>query len=96
VEPELARDVVWPHLRMVNLKNAFWLRTNGPEAEESEWEAYWTSGRQGRASWRRVAAELRRRAYAGVVCPTAEYTAFAQTDRLIAEDIAYARSLIRG
>ena len=31
--PDLALDVVWPHLCMVNLKNAYWRRVNGPEAE---------------------------------------------------------------
>jgi sugar phosphate isomerase/epimerase len=92
-EPELALDIIWPHLRMVNLKNAFWRRTNGPEAEVATWAPHWTSGRQGRASWPRVAAELKRRGYSGVVCLTAEYTDEAAVNRLIAEDLAFARSL---
>jgi sugar phosphate isomerase/epimerase len=92
-EPELALDIIWPHLRMVNLKNAFWRRTNGPEAEVATWTPFWTSGRQGRASWPRVATELKRRAYSGVVCLTAEYTDEAAVNRLIAEDLAFARSL---
>ncbi len=93
VEPELALDLVWSHLRMVNLKNAFWRRTTGPEAEVAAWEPYWTSGRQGRASWPRVAAELQRRGYTGVVCLTAEYSDVAATDRLVAADLRFARSL---
>jgi sugar phosphate isomerase/epimerase len=93
IEPELALDLIWPHLAMVNLKNAFWLRTNGPEAEIAVWQPYWTSGRQGRASWPRVVAELQRRSYTGVVCLTAEYSDEAATNRLIAEDIAYAKGL---
>jgi sugar phosphate isomerase/epimerase len=92
-EPELALDQIWPHLRMVNLKNAFWQRTSGPEAEVAAWRPYWTSGRQGLASWPRVVAELKRRGYAGVVCLTAEYTDEAATNRLVAEDLAFARSL---
>jgi sugar phosphate isomerase/epimerase len=32
-EPDLALDIVWSHLCMVNLKNAFWQRITGPEAE---------------------------------------------------------------
>lgn len=92
-EPELALDVIWPHLRMVNLKNAFWQRTNGPEAEQAEWQLYWTSGRQGRASWPRVVAELTRRAYSGVICLTAEYTDEAATNRLVAQDLLFAKSL---
>ena len=92
-EPEMALDIVWSHLCMVNLKNAFWRRVNGPEAEVAEWETYWTSGRQGLASWPRVAAELQRRSFNGVVCLTAEYTDEHAVDRLIAEDIAFAKSL---
>jgi sugar phosphate isomerase/epimerase len=92
-EPELAIDIVWSHLCMVNLKNAFWLRTNGPEAEVVSWKPYWTTGRQGLASWPRVAAELKRRNYEGVVCLTAEYSDEGSVNRLIAEDIAFAKSL---
>lgn len=91
--PEMALDIVWSHLCMVNLKSAFWRRTNGPEAEIAEWQPYWTTGRQGRANWPRVAAELQRRNYNGVICLTAEYTDEEAVDRLIAEDIAFARSL---
>lgn len=92
-EPELAIDIVWDHLCMVNLKNAVWRRANGPEAGHAEWEPYWTGGREGLASWPRVAAELERRGYPGVICLTAEYSDEAAVDRLIAEDLAFARSL---
>jgi sugar phosphate isomerase/epimerase len=92
-DPELGLDIVWSHLCMVNLKNAFWQRTTGPEAEDVEWRHYWTSGRQGLASWPRAAAELKRRGYNGVICITAEYDDQAATDRLAAADVAYARSL---
>lgn len=92
-EPELAIDIIWSHLCMVNLKNAFWLRKTGPEAEHVQWRHYWTSGRQGLASWPRVAAALKRRGYTGVICLTAEYSDEASVNRLIAEDIAFAKSL---
>jgi len=92
-EPESALDIVWSHLCMVNLKNALWRRVTGPEAEWVQWQAYWTSGRQGLSPWPRVAAELKRRNYGGVVCLTAEYSDEASVNRLIAEDIAFARSL---
>ena len=92
-ERELAIEIVWSHLRMVNLKNAFWRRRNGPEAEHVTWESYWTSGRQGLASWPRIAAELKRRDWRGVVCLTAEYSDHGSVDRLIAEDFAFAKSL---
>lgn len=91
--PELALDIVWSHLCMVNLKNACWLRTNGPEAAVATYSRHWTSGRQGLASWKRIVEELKRRGYSGPVCLTAEYSDEEAVDRLIAEDIAYAKSL---
>ena len=93
-DPELGLDIVWSHLCMVNLKNAFWRRVTGPEAEQVTWRPWWTSGRQGLANWARVAAELRRRSYQGVVCLTAEYSDEPAVDRLIAADLIYARSLL--
>ncbi|HET6487679.1 MAG TPA: sugar phosphate isomerase/epimerase family protein [Spirochaetia bacterium] len=93
-EVELSLDLVWSHLCMVNLKNAFWRRVNGPEATVAQWEWFWTSGRQGLASWPRIARYLKEKSYRGVICLTAEYTAEDQVNRLIAEDIAFARSLL--
>ena len=93
-EPELALDIVWSHLCLVNLKNAYWQRSNGPEAEVAQWRPWWTAGRHGLASWPRVAAELKRRDYHGVICLTAEYSDEPAVDRLIAEDIQFARSLL--
>jgi sugar phosphate isomerase/epimerase len=95
-EPELALDIVWQHLALVNLKNAFWQRVNGPEAESAAWQPYWTSGRHGLASWPRVVTELKRRAYSGVVCLTCEYSDEPATDRLIADDLRFARLLFAG
>jgi len=92
-EPELALDIVWDKLRMVNLKNAYWQRSNGPEAEHAVWHPYWTSGLHGLASWPRVAASLKQRNYDGPICLTAEYTDEPSVDRLIAQDIAFARKL---
>jgi len=92
-DPELAIDIVWSHLCLVNLKNAFWRRKNGPEAEVAQWETYWTSGRQGLASWPRYAAELKKRGYEGYICLTAEYSDEQAVNRLIAEDIAFAKGL---
>ncbi|MHB1296232.1 MAG: sugar phosphate isomerase/epimerase family protein [Anaerolineae bacterium] len=96
MEPEMALDAVWPHLCMVNLKNGYWRRTSGPEAEQAAWQHYWTAGRLGLASWPRVAAELRRRGYRGVICLTAEYSDEAAASRLIVEDVAYAKRLLEG
>jgi len=91
--PELAIDIVWSHLCMVNLKNAIWRPKKGPEAEVAEWVSYWTSGRQGLCHWPTVARLLSDRGYHGPVCLTAEYSDHDSTQRLIAEDIAFAKSL---
>lgn len=91
--PELALDIVWSHLRMVNLKNAVWQRTNGPEALVAQYKSYWTNGRQGLCSWPRVVEILKERQYDGPVCLTAEYSDHEAVDRLITEDLAFAKSL---
>ncbi|MFP4056356.1 MAG: sugar phosphate isomerase/epimerase family protein [Candidatus Brocadiia bacterium] len=91
--PELAIDILWSHLRLVNLKNAFWRRTTGPEADVVAWTHYWTLGRQGLCHWPTVAGLLRQRGYQGPVCLTAEYSDQEAVDRLVVEDFAFARSL---
>ena len=92
-EPEMALEIVWPHLCMVNLKNAFWRRVNGPEAEWVQWETYWTSGAEGLAPWPRVAKELLRRNYNGVLCLTAEYSDSEAVARLARQDLVFAKAL---
>lgn len=93
-EPELALDIIWSHLCMVNLKNAVWQRRNTLKEGPAEWRPHWVGGREGLASWTRVAADLKRRGYQGVVCLTAEYDDHEAVDRLIAEDLAFAKSLL--
>jgi sugar phosphate isomerase/epimerase len=95
-DPDLALDLVWSHLRMVNLKNAIWRRSNGPDSDVGEWRHEWVSGRQGLASWPWVTSELRKRGYSGPICLTAEYSDHDAVDYLIREDIAFARSLFQG
>jgi sugar phosphate isomerase/epimerase len=92
-DPEPALEIVQSHLCVVNLKNAYWRRVTGPEAEVAEWTVYWTSGRQGRASWPRVAAKIREMDYQGPVCFSAEYSAEEEVDRLIVQDLAFAKTL---
>lgn len=94
-QPEYGLNIVWSHLCMVNFKNAYYHRTNGPEAEAAEWKRYFTSGSQGLASWPRAASYLQERQYNGVVCLTAEYTNEQDVERLIRQDIAYAKSLFK-
>ena len=92
-EPEQALDIVWSHLAMVNFKNAYYKRVNGPEAETASWKRHFTSGRHGLASWERVSDCLKEKNYKGVICLTAEFSDEEQVNRLIAEDIQYAKSL---
>jgi len=92
-EPDLALDVVWPMLCMVNLKNAIWRQVNGPEAEVAEWKLHWTDGPHGLADWPRVVALLQERGYKGPICLTAEYSDENAVERLIASDMAFFRSL---
>ena len=96
LEPENGLDLVWDRLLMVNLKNAYYERKNGPEACHAEWARHFTSGRHGLASWPRVLAELKRRDYSGTVCLTAEYDDEGDVDRLCKEDVEYIKSLLDG
>jgi len=91
--PEYAIDIVWSHLKVMNLKSSYWVRSNGPEAECAEWKKHWTTGRHWMAYWPRVVAELKKRNYSGDICLTSEYTDEERVDELIAEDIVYAKSL---
>lgn len=91
--PAQAVDMLWSHLCMVNLKNVYWRRKNGLEAEVAQWEYYWTTGRQGLANWPIVVGELKKRSYSGLVCLTCEFSDEPSTPRLIADDLAFAKSL---
>ncbi len=100
-EPEaIAIDIAWPHLIMVNLKNGFRMRLNGPEAAQARWRTWWTTGRHGFASWPKTAAALQERGYTGPLCLSAEYTNPEGGDvvedavlPMIREDVELARSL---
>lgn len=94
-QPEYGLEIVWSHLAMINLKNGFFIRSNGPEAETAEWKRHYTTGRNGMAHWPRIADYAKRRDYSGVVCLTAEYTDLAGKDRYIAQDLAYAKTLFK-
>lgn len=94
MDSDAALDIIAPHLCVVNLKNAFWRRVTGPEAEITKWRIYWTSGAQGRASWPRVIAKLKAIDYQGPICFSAEYSDEERVDALIVRDLAFARRLL--
>ncbi len=94
MDSDAALDILAPHLCVVNLKNSFWRRVSGPEAAAAEWKIYWTSGAQGRASWRRVLSKLKAIDYRGPICFSAEYSDEERVDELIVKDLAFARRLL--
>lgn len=91
-EPEQGLDIIWDYLCLVNLKNVFYKRTSGPE-DEAKWERYFTTGKQGLSPWPRVIQYLKNRGYEGPICLTHEYTNQAQVNKLLAEDVKYAKFL---
>ncbi len=93
-DPEIAIDIVWDMLSMVFLKNAIYVRENGPEAEVAEYYSFWTSGRQGLSNWPKIIAELKRRNYKGCINLNAEYSDDKSVVRLVKEDIAFAKELL--
>lgn len=94
--PAQAIDIIWDKLVLVNLKTAYYRRVTGPEAEQARFEPYFTTGRNGWASWKDIADELIRRGYQGDICMPAEYTDEAGVEQYISQDVAYAKSLFRG
>ena len=93
-EPEdLAIEIAWQRLFMINLKNAFRRRLNGPEANDVEWGVYWTDGKNGVASWDKIVNDLIRRKYTGVICLHAEYSSTDDVEELTARDLRHAKKL---
>ena len=93
-ETEQGLDILWSHLCMVNLKNAFYKLASGPEAENAKWERYFTLGRKGLSSWNRVFDYLKNKNYSGVICLTAEYSDEEHVNQYTASDLTYAKSLL--
>ena len=91
--PKKALDILGDHLLLVNLKNAYMCRINGPEAAQPLYKPYFTTGSQGASSWHEVADALHLKKYTGPICMCAEYTDIANTDYYIAQDLQYAKSI---
>jgi len=90
---EQALDIIWDNLCLVNLKNAYYRRVNGPEAPHAKFGPFFTLGRHGAADYVRIAAYLKERGYAGDICIPAEYTDEKLVDILTPIDLAYVKSL---
>lgn len=89
-------ELVQSHLCMVNLKNAYWRRTNPPDGGVAQWGAYFCAGPHGRTSWADVAKGVKQVGYTGPLTFSAEYTDDTYTDRLLEADLAFARKLFDG
>jgi sugar phosphate isomerase/epimerase len=96
----MAIDIVYSHLALVNLKSGLWVAEEHPETGEVTWKSRWVPARKGITSWPAVAAELKKRGYSGDLCLSAEYSRPEGGDytgrdvvALVADDLAYARSL---
>lgn len=92
--PEQALDIIWDRLCLVNFKNAYHRRINGPEAKQAEWQPYFTLGRHGSAHYPRIAAYLKERGYTGDICLPAEYTAENMVSQLVLTELEYVKSLM--
>jgi len=102
-EPEeMALDIVWPQLRMVNFKSASHWRVNGPDEEEAKWKILWTTAQHAGYSWRKTVACLKARDYKGPICLPAEYSEPNGPGQLMGDaatpllkkDIAYLKRLL--
>lgn len=92
--PELAIDLLWSHLRMVNLKNMVWERTDPPGSVAATWRKRVVAGREGLASWPDAIGRLVAKGFHGVFTICAEFDEVARKDELLAADLAFARELL--
>jgi len=93
-EPEQALDIIWDHLAILNFKNAFYYRKNGPEGSPAIFERYFTTGDQGLLSWERAVVHMIKKGYKGNICLPAEYTDEFNTETYAVQDIIYIKELI--
>jgi len=92
-DPELALDVVWSHLCLVNLKNGLWEWDGTDAYGVAKWKPVWVAGHQGLCDWPRVIRELKRRDYSWDICLTAEYSDVdvQEVERLAKNDLFLAK-----
>ena len=68
-------DLLWDRMPgLVNFKNAFRKRINGPEEAEAVFQTHWTTGRHGAFSWSGLVAELHKRNFRGTFVLPGEYS----------------------
>jgi sugar phosphate isomerase/epimerase len=100
---ELCVDLLWARMpNLINFKNAYRERVNGPEEAEAVFRTHWTTGRHGAYSWSALVNELRRRSFTGTFVLPGEYSdPNGQPQRMgddvlpyLSTDVAYLRGLV--
>jgi sugar phosphate isomerase/epimerase len=99
---EMGLDIVWSHLRLLNLKAASHRRTNRPTAAEATWEILWTTSQHSGYSWRKMVRLVRERGYTGDICLPGEYSTPEGHGQLMGDhvlpslryDVAYTKFLL--
>ena len=84
---EMAIDIAWSHLSLVNFKSASHRRTNRITAPEAEWEILWTTAQHSGFSWKSAVAQLKKRGYAKDICLPAEYSKPEGKGQLMGDDV---------
>ncbi len=70
---EIAIDIAWSRLSLINLKNAIRYPDGKDDFGATIWNRTWVPGREGYTSWNNAIAELGRRSYSSPICITCEY-----------------------
>ncbi|SHE82238.1 Sugar phosphate isomerase/epimerase [Kaistia soli DSM 19436] len=100
---ELSVDLLWERMpNLVNFKNAYRERINGPEEAEAVFRTHWTTGRHGGYSWSGLVQDLHRRGFTGTFVLPGEYTdPKGEPQRMgddvlpfLSTDVAYLRGLV--
>jgi sugar phosphate isomerase/epimerase len=92
-EHEQALSLIVDKLVMVNLKNAYYIRSSTYDSPEGKYDRVICSGRQGMARWPVILSYLAAAGYKGPLCLAHEYNDQNRLLELLKEDLAYARSL---
>ncbi|MDR2484231.1 MAG: sugar phosphate isomerase/epimerase [Treponema sp.] len=92
-EPEQALSMIADRLVMVNLKNAYYVRSSTYDNPDGKYDRVICSGRQGMARWPEIFSCLSASGYCGPMCLAHEYTDQNRLLDLLKEDLAYAGSL---
>ncbi|MGP8204573.1 MAG: sugar phosphate isomerase/epimerase family protein [Acidimicrobiales bacterium] len=73
-DADLSVSQLADRLSMVNLRNAYYTRTPGPDSAQPAWTTRWVTGNEGMSDWGSVTSSLRAIDYGGPICLAATYT----------------------